>query len=168
MNFKKPHHTAEVNAIERDDRNGIYTIKPKGLNIVWGNDPRYWKVTPDKAELIQVSWLEVSGVVKGLQKGKTYSVEFEVNVKADGFGWDGTQVLVMAKPGKSGKYQFKEAKLSSGEGIVTVPRDSLQVKFPQNVDSEADLNLYFGLYEVWSGKWKGGLEIIRAHVKCMP
>ncbi|XP_057744472.1 protein PHLOEM PROTEIN 2-LIKE A9 [Arachis stenosperma] len=173
MNFKKPHHTADQNAIEEKDADN-YTIKPTGLNIVWGNDPRYWKVTETKAELIQVSWLEVSGVVKSLRKGKKYKVEFELNVKPGAFGWDETQVLVMAKAGKSGSYSFKVAKLSaSGSEVrhVTIPSsEPLEVSFPAGIpDSDANQqpNLYFGLYEVWSGKWKGGIEIIKANVTCI-
>ncbi|KAL1368566.1 hypothetical protein HN51_022714 [Arachis hypogaea] len=166
MNFKKPHHTADQSAIEKVADN--YLIKPTGLNIVWGNDPRYWKVTKSEAELIQVSWLEVSGVVKALKKGKKYKVEFELNVKPGAFGWDETQVLVMAKAGKSGRYSFKEAKLSGCEGRhVTIPSsEPLEVSFPAGI-SDSDANLYFGLYEVWSGKWKGGIEIIKANVTCI-
>ncbi|KAL1330950.1 hypothetical protein HN51_048190 [Arachis hypogaea] len=165
MNFKKPHHTADPRAIQPVADNFI--IKPTGLNIVWGNDPRYWKVTESEAELIQVSWLEVSGVVKELKKGKKYKVEFELNVKRDAFGWDETQVLVMAKASKTGRYSFKEAKLSGCEGHVTIPSgEPLEVSFPAAI-SDSDANLYFGLYEVWSGRWKGGIQIIKANVTCI-
>lgn len=134
-----------------------FVILPKGLNIVWGNDSRYWKVPEEgAAELTQVSWLEVSGVVK-ISNPKKYKVTFEVKVKEDGFGWKDTDVLVMAKVGRAGKYIYKATKLSPGSNI-NLPSDPLEIDVAKPSD------LHFGLYEVWSGKWKGGLEIFRAVV----
>lgn len=111
------------------------------------------------AELLQVSWLEVSGVVT-IKNPKTYKVSFEVTVKDDAFGWQGTDVLVMAKIGKKGKYKFKVNSLTPGQQNIIIPQDPLELTV-QNAQSE----LHFGLYEVWSGKWKGGLEILRAIVE---
>ena len=51
------------------------------------------------AELIQVSWLEVTGTFDGL-KGKKYEIGFEVSLTPDAFGWNGCHVYVMAKVGK--------------------------------------------------------------------
>ncbi|XP_027334265.1 protein PHLOEM PROTEIN 2-LIKE A9-like [Abrus precatorius] len=160
MPFKKPHHTSDPNYIVQVDDRG-YIIQPRGLNIVWGNDSRYWRI-PDQgaAELIQVSWLEVSGKV-AISKEGNYSIKFSVNVKADGFGWDGTEVLVMAKVGKTGRYTYQVAKLTPGRRL-TIPIQ--QLKIPVSASDAAPKDLYFGLYEVWSGKWKGGLEIESAEV----
>ena len=115
------------------------------------------------AELIQVSWLEVSGQV-AVEKGKKYVVKFTVKVKEDGFGWNGTRVLVMAKPGKNGKYQYKEVTLTPSGSELTIPSESDPLEISVRSDV-SDSNLYFGLYEVWSGKWKGGLQIIGAKVE---
>lgn len=115
------------------------------------------------AELIQVSWLEVTGLVN-VQKNKTYSVRFHVKVKEDGYGWKGTDVLVMAKIGKNGNYLYKAANLIPGENLI-VPPGELEIKVDSNT---TETQLHFGLYEVWSGKWKGGLEIIKAEVIAMP
>nr|XP_027186920.1 protein PHLOEM PROTEIN 2-LIKE A9-like isoform X1 [Cicer arietinum] len=137
-------------------------ILPKGLNIIWGNDLRYWKITEQSAELLQVSWLEVSGKVK-VDKGNSYLVKFDVTVKENGFGWDNTDVLVMAKIGKKGPYKFKAVNLKCGTSGVIIPPNDNQLKI--EVDQhEKDLELHFGLYEVWSGKWKGGLIINKAEV----
>ncbi|XP_061375853.1 protein PHLOEM PROTEIN 2-LIKE A9-like [Gastrolobium bilobum] len=159
MPFKKPHHTAESSFVTKVG--GRYEIKPRGLNIVWGNDSRYWKI-PDQgnAELIQVSWLEVSGVANDVERNKKYTVTFHVKIKEDGFGWNGTEVLVMAKVGKKGKYDYKVATLTPGASL-SIPIEKLEITVPQDA---TDRDLYFGLYEVWSGKWKGGLEIISAEV----
>lgn len=144
--------------VQQDEAKNKCEIKPKGLNIIWGNDPRYWKITDQYAELTQVSWLEVSGKVT-VKKGR-YTVKFDVEVKPEGFGWGtNTDVLVMAKVGKKGLYIYKVVHLVCGTDKVTIPTDQLEIDVPEN-----DLELHFGLYEVWSGKWKGGLKIYKAEV----
>ncbi|CAL5186829.1 unnamed protein product [Lathyrus oleraceus] len=161
MPFRKPHQTSDSKYI--DTKVNGYEIGPKGLNIIWGNDLRYWKITQDEyAELIQVSWLEVSGKVS-VERGKTYNVKFDVEVKANGFGWENTPVLVMAKIGKKGSYQYKEVRLACGKA-QTIPEDYNNLTVTVG-GQENDLELHFGLYEVWSGKWKGGLIIKKAEVK---
>ncbi|WVZ18457.1 hypothetical protein V8G54_005779 [Vigna mungo] len=156
MPFKKPHHTSDKSCMKEDEDK--FKIFPRGLNIVWGNDSRYWRIPEEgPAELIQVSWLEVSGVVP-ITKAGTYSVSFEVKVKEDGFGWRDTDVLVMAKIGRSGKYKYQANRLSLGQNNV-IPVKQLEIPVVGSSD------LHFGLYEVWSGKWKGGLEIIKAVVQ---
>lgn len=161
MPFRKPHQTADPESYKWNDNRSSCEIQPKGLNIIWGNDRRYWKLTTGYAELIQVSWLEVSGKVP-VDKGKTYKVQFVVEVKAEGFGWGDTNVLVMAKVGKKGTYKYKEVRLKCGRKY-TIPevKDQLEIDVPENTE---DKELHFGLYEVWSGKWKGGLKIYKAEV----
>ncbi|KAK7327724.1 hypothetical protein VNO77_21813 [Canavalia gladiata] len=141
-----------------------YEIKPRGLNIVWGNESRYWKLLEDGgAKLIQISWLEVSGVVP-IKKEGTYRINFHVKVKEDAFGWNGPKVLVMAKVGRKGAYQYKEVTLSAGDSLI-IPSSNkpLDIKVENGSDTTIQ-ELYFGLYEVWSGKWKGGLELIKVEV----
>lgn len=164
MPFRKPHQTADPTESNKwDDAKTKCVIQPKGLNIIWGNDPRYWKITNDYAELIQVSWLEVSGKVK-VEKGNKYIVKFKVEVKQDGFGWGSTDVLVMAKVGKKGTYKYEPVKLDCGNGTtIQEIKDKLKLEIEVRSD-ETDLELHFGLYEVWSGKWKGGLKIYNAEV----
>ncbi|CAK8534422.1 unnamed protein product [Lathyrus sativus] len=159
MPFRKPHQTADPRYI--DDKGSKIEIKPKGLNIIWGNDLRYWKTQEEFAELIQVSWLEVSGKVT-VKRGKTYSVKFDVEVKQNGFGWENTPVLVMAKLGKRGSYTYKEVKLACGSKQA-IPKDDGRLEITVG-ELENDPELHFGLYEVWSGKWKGGLIINKAEV----
>ncbi|CAL0304963.1 unnamed protein product [Lupinus luteus] len=160
MPFKKSHHTSESASIIPLDSGG-HLINPKGFNIIWGNDNRYWNVKDNVAELIQVSWLEVSCSVD-VTKGKKYQIKFHVRVKPDGFGWNNTQVLVMAKVGSRGKYQFKQTTLESNDnGLIIPSENNLEIDVAPNAP---EAKLYFGLYEVWSGKWKGGLEIFKAEV----
>lgn len=142
---------------------------PKGLNIIWGNDLRYWKTITNEggAELIQVSWLEVSGKVGPVHVGEEYVVKFDVAVKDTGFGWTGTEVLVMAKIGKKGPYKYRAVKLVCGDKDC-IPKEDGELKITvgsNQGEPEKDPDLHFGLYEVWSGKWKGGLIIKKAVIK---
>ncbi|XP_004293746.1 PREDICTED: protein PHLOEM PROTEIN 2-LIKE A9-like isoform 1 [Fragaria vesca subsp. vesca] len=148
---------------------GTCVIKPRGLNIVWGNDERYWKIPKETdgdkpVELLQVSWLEVTGSVDGLRPGK-YKLTFDVKLTADAFGWKDIQVFLMAKVGKKGKYKWARVKLDQGLNTdkVSIPADTQKLKIEVPNDT-TDNTLHFGLYEVWSGKWKGGLEIYNAKV----
>lgn len=113
-------------------------------------------------ELLQVSWLEVTGSVDGLTPGK-YKLTFDVKLTADAFGWKDIQVFLMAKVGKKGKYKWKKVKLEQGQNNASPDgKQLLSIDVPNDT---TDMNtLHFGLYEVWSGKWKGGLEIYNAKV----
>ncbi|KAM4088211.1 hypothetical protein ACB094_07G053500 [Castanea mollissima] len=167
----KPHwdSAANVQAETKPEENAIVTrYPPKKLNIIWGNDSRYWRLPTENtgrpAELIQVSWLEVTGTYEGV-KGKTYEIGFEVSLTPDAFGWNGCHVYVMAKVGKRGKYSWKRSSLENPKsGNFQIPFETLSIKVDDN-PSNTDNKIYFGMYEVWSGKWKGGLKIYNAVIK---
>ncbi|XP_065634904.1 protein PHLOEM PROTEIN 2-LIKE A9 isoform X2 [Quercus suber] len=141
------------------------------LNIIWGHDNQYWHLPTDNngspAELIQVSWLEVTGTFDGV-KGKKYEIGFEVSLTPDAFGWNGCHVYVMAKVGKRGKYSWKRSSLENPKtGNFQIPLETLDIKVDDNANN-TDNKIYFGMYEVWSGKWKGGLKIYNAIIKEVP
>ncbi|XP_019150561.1 PREDICTED: protein PHLOEM PROTEIN 2-LIKE A9-like [Ipomoea nil] len=141
-------------------------IYPGALSIVWGNDGRYWKPIKQTkpsyadgemppAELIQVNWLEVTGSVE-VKRNRRYSIQFQVSLTQDAFGWGNSPVYFMAKRDGCSKSQviWRKCSLSS----MTAGR---KIYVPGNlvIDSGNALQLQFGLYEVWTGKWKGGLKI---------
>ncbi|KAI8001893.1 Protein PHLOEM PROTEIN 2-LIKE A9 [Camellia lanceoleosa] len=145
-------------------------IKPKDLKIVWSSDNRYWRMPtqPDQpAELLQVCWLEVTGSCP-IDKGKKYNVSFEVSLTPDAFGWNNTTLYIMAKIGEKGRYTWKKVNLTNQN---TNKDQRFSIPHEQNnliVDTVADASddkLYFGLYEIWKGNWKGGLKIYHAVVK---
>lgn len=117
------------------------------------------------AELIQVSWLEVTGSVT-LEPVTRYEIKFKLSFKRDAFGWSGAPIFMMAKVGKKGKYKWRRLK-----ELDTLPKDPILVPTDDSFtidpvpSNTPDLRLYFGLYEVWSGKWKGGLKIHEAIIK---
>ncbi|CAI9090499.1 OLC1v1025280C2 [Oldenlandia corymbosa var. corymbosa] len=165
-----PHYEGDPKAVEKI--NNGYNVKPRALNIVWGNDPRYWEVPSSSdsnkpAELLQVCWLEVTGSVD-INPKKRCEVAFEVSLTPDAFGWGGAPVYIMAKRGKKGKFAWKKEPLitsnnnNSNEGSEVFYIKTTSKPDPENLE---DTKLYFGLYEVWSGKWKGGLKINKVIVK---
>ncbi|CAL5346713.1 unnamed protein product [Camellia sinensis] len=146
----------------------LININAKELTIVWGNDNRYWRTPKESnqpAELLQVCWLEVTGSCV-IDKGKKYNVTFEVSLTPDAFGWNNTTLYIMAKRGEKGRYTWKKVNLTNQntnkDQHFFIPEEHLIVEPDTNA---SDDKLYFGLYEIWKGNWKGGLKIYRAVVE---
>ncbi|XP_071920284.1 protein PHLOEM PROTEIN 2-LIKE A9-like isoform X2 [Coffea arabica] len=110
------------------------------------------------AELLQVSWLEVAGSVDA-DPQKTYDVSFRVSLTPDAFGWGSYPIYIMVKRGKFGKFDWKKVYLTNCDGINRIHLTGKSVQNGRENQGSTDRKLYFGLYEVWSGKWKGGLKI---------
>ncbi|PIA36672.1 hypothetical protein AQUCO_03300112v1 [Aquilegia coerulea] len=146
-----------------------FKIKPQGLSIVWGNDKRYWNIPESgPAVLIKVCWLEVTAKIplSKLEPGIKYKVSFDVNLQPDAFGWNEIPIHIMAKIGKKGKYKWKRHVL----GVPTNPPSKISISLDEPLQvTPAETNsgdiLYFGLYEVWRKRWKGGLLIQEARVE---
>ncbi|KAM1007996.1 hypothetical protein ACFX2A_004584 [Malus domestica] len=179
----KPHFQAEEDEIKKQERphnffnsllNGdSYILKPRGLSIVWGNVEHYWKLpkklskgdSNDPTELKQVSWLEVTGSVS-LIPTKTYQISLDVEMAPSSFGWRDIQAFLMAKVGKRGKYKWTKVKVvqDPNVGRFTIPDKTSPPLRIEVLPASVDNMLHFGLYEIWSGKWKGGLKIHQANV----
>ncbi|KAK4440333.1 protein PHLOEM PROTEIN 2-LIKE A9 [Sesamum alatum] len=164
------HHVGNPSAEFIKDYQGKMIIQPKDLNIVWGRDDRYWTI-PQKenlpAELHQVSWLEVTGSVNGTSPSKSYEVGFRVSLTPDAFGWGSSPIYIMVKRGKHGKFAWRRIVLNSyltAQFEITGRLEKAESLPLPGQDSDYQ-KLYFGLYEVWSGKWKGGLKIHHAFVR---
>ncbi|KAI3856606.1 hypothetical protein MKX03_036830 [Papaver bracteatum] len=170
-----PHYKATpYKVLEKQEE---FHIKPWELNVVWGKDKRYWSV-PDSndsrkdphIELLQVSWLEVTGAIKlkDFSKAGKYNVSFRIGMKKDAFGWSGMPVYIMAKIGKKGKYIWRSANIAHKDDSTNfeIPEGApLHIEIPDPDDCKEDEELHFGLYEVWKGRWKGGLQIYEAIIK---
>ncbi|XP_022142574.1 protein PHLOEM PROTEIN 2-LIKE A9-like isoform X2 [Momordica charantia] len=123
------------------------------------------------AELKQVAWLEVTGSTpKDVVIGKEYKVGFRVSLRPDAFGWEGREVYIMAKIGKRGTVSFKKVNFEGKSQGMPLPFDIPEDKLVITVTPKEtavpsdDCKLYFGMYEVWSKMWKGGLKIHHAFV----
>lgn len=117
------------------------------------------------AELVSVSWFELSGSVPVIP-GKRYRISFKLGFNPNSFGWNAHPIFLMAKIGKSGRYVWKG--LTELErmprGPIDIPADgnSFEIEVPP---SALDTMLYFGIYEIWSGSRKKGLLVYSASVK---
>ncbi|XP_022994910.1 protein PHLOEM PROTEIN 2-LIKE A9-like [Cucurbita maxima] len=166
-----PHKVAEEDAFYKEKDKVI--IYPRGFNITWGNDHRYWRiVNPNEsenlslAELKQVSWLEVTCSTDNVELGKNYKVGFNVSLRPDAFGWKGLDVYVMAKVGKSGNFFPKKVSLGDdhpNQNFI-IPKTPLVIPIDPSTAKE-NRSIHLGLYEVWSSKWKGGLQIHNAFIE---
>ncbi|CAI0436816.1 unnamed protein product [Linum tenue] len=167
---QKPHHEGDPSEVEFTVApTRSWWFKPRAFSIVWGNDDRYWSVPKagGPAELLQVSWLEVTSIMPSSEDnivaGKKYAISFRLQMKQGAFGWNGCSVCLMCKIGQGGKYTAKKIKLvDQPETDEEFETEKLEVTVPADAN---DMRLYFGLYEVWSGRWKGGLLIHGARVE---
>ncbi|KAL6350847.1 hypothetical protein AAG906_031433 [Vitis piasezkii] len=119
------------------------------------------------AELLQVCWLEVSGSVpirSSAPIGTKFRITFQVSFKSDAFGWNNCPVCVMARFGKKGKYTWTKITLRTDYSQPTniLPPEGLEIVTKDATTPNVNDTIYFGLYEVGSGKWKGGLELHNA------
>lgn len=122
-----------------------------------------------------VTWLEVTGTIGKIEPGKTYRIGFKISFKPDATGWDQAPLFMSAKIGKKGKTVWKRIK--SVNQNFGKPKDrSEPVTIPDESDGlfeisvspttvNQDTKLQFGLYEVWTGRWKTGLLIHEAFVQ---
>ncbi|EYU43687.1 hypothetical protein MIMGU_mgv1a017435mg [Erythranthe guttata] len=75
----------------------------------------------------------------------------------------------MVKRGKEGKFAWKKFFLNTNETNKPFEITGRLIKAEKPLeDSSDDQRVYFGLYEVWSGKWKGGLKIHHAFITESP
>ncbi|KAJ6869500.1 protein PHLOEM PROTEIN 2-LIKE A9-like [Populus alba x Populus x berolinensis] len=146
-------------------------FKPKELKICWQEENQFWSIPKEDGspvELLEVCWLDVSGEMP-VTKGKAYEVSFKLSMNTEhSFGWE-VPVTVMARIGKKGKYERKEIDLSKlSDKEKEFPPDKCRIEFKSDENAKNDETLYFGLYEVWTNKWKGGLRIHEAIVQEIP
>ncbi|PKA56060.1 Phloem protein 2-like A9 [Apostasia shenzhenica] len=169
MTSRNVHHEAEgsSNLIKHDKHEDKWTIKPRALNIVWGKDPRYWRLSEEEgpAHLLQVSWLEVTGKLSldRLKKNREYTVKFKVELSPDHFGWEESPVYFMVRVGGEDRvwrkaYIGAHARSRPGEEFE-VPATDRPLKFEVPAMLGTGEKLEFGMYEIWRGRWKGGLVI---------
>ncbi|KAJ4916968.1 Protein PHLOEM PROTEIN 2-LIKE A9 [Raphanus sativus] len=174
MSSQKRSHYKADSKMELDTNRKAWILQPSGLNFVWGGDSRYWVIPNEPgvpAELKMVSWLEVTGSFERTEPGKTYKIGFKISFKPDATGWDRAPLVMSAKIGWKGKTVWKKIKSVNqnkrGSEPVNIP-DETDGRFEISVSPTADnqdTKLQFGLYEVWTGRWKTGLLIHEAFVQ---
>nr|TKS01365.1 hypothetical protein D5086_0000173750 [Populus alba] len=175
---------------------GKNTFKPKDLlSNILEEESQDWTISEmdGTAELLEGCWLDVTGSMPAT-KGKAYEISFILSMnEKNSFGWE-DPVYVMARIGEEGEYTRVQIDLSKLKGeVVEFPPDKCRVE-PRGISSESDEKseskarekksqtnkkgaenakndkemLYFGLYEVWTNNWKGGLRVHEAIVQEIP
>lgn len=100
------------------------------------------------------------------EPGKEYEVGFKLSFTADAFGWSGSPVYILVKRGKTAKFKGHKFSLDTSKESEEIkakidPIDNITTDEAEDENSK----VYFGLYEVWRGKWKGGLRIHHAFIQ---
>ncbi|KAL0542552.1 hypothetical protein IC582_017619 [Cucumis melo] len=153
----------------KTDESKTVTISLRDLKIAWGSDDTQWKIgNPNDekecyAEAINVTWLEVKAIYRGAKPGSKYKIGFKISLTSEPVGWDSSPVFMMAKVGESGSYIWKRLYFdinNAGKPPTDFP-SNFSISVPV---SAQDTTLFFGLYEIWGGRWKKGLRIHHAFV----
>ncbi|CAK7336969.1 unnamed protein product [Dovyalis caffra] len=146
----------ESRRFNRND--GTSNSQPSSPRTENPDESKKVKITP--LQLLEACWLDVTGSKTAI-KGKTYEIIFKLSMNEEkSFGWY-DPVSVMAKIGEEGEYKCVKVDLSQlGKDEKVFPLEKFEIEFKSDdntVNNETEL--YFGLYEVWTNEWKGGLRI---------
>ncbi|CAL9169033.1 unnamed protein product [Musa hybrid cultivar] len=169
---------------------GRYHIMARGMNISWGDDDRFWKWHPlseeelrelsidpenrlcEYAELNQVSWLEATKTLdldhekykKVFDGYETCEILYNIKFKVDAFGWHGVPVTFQVNTPIPAEDYARDERLESYRkrtsgwqqihgGRFTVPK------------TEKKGEVKFGMYEIKSQRWKGGILLAGVTLK---
>ncbi|KAL3575624.1 hypothetical protein D5086_023725 [Populus alba] len=155
MSSNKPHYEAEPDEIVK--RVKFRMLIAKGGHLDRGASTSYGATTNATGTCLR------KGTTKdSLPEGK-YEIKFKLEVKPGAFGLSNSPIFMMAKVGKRGRYKWNKIKLQekNSDNRTAIVEPTFQIDVKGTAD---DNKLYFGLYEVWTGKWKGGLLIHGATV----
>jgi len=140
-----------------------FKLFPKGLNIIWSEDPRYWtwehfKDASDEFEaplLKTVSWLEIRGTLKYsyLTPNVLYQVVFEAKLEEQADGWDAPVNFMLRKLPDGAVLSKRTEKLEKkGEWLQLVVAEVTA----QRHDMAEMLQICMFEY---GGHWKKGLRL---------
>ncbi|XP_011011256.1 PREDICTED: uncharacterized protein LOC105115883 isoform X1 [Populus euphratica] len=172
-NNENPETDTEPALSQGADGKTTLTFKPKHLSIFSEEERQAWTISKISessrdvtADMLEVCWLDVTGSMTAT-KGKAYEISFILSMnEKNSFGWE-DPVYVMARIGEEGEYSRVQIDLSKlGHEKEEFPAEKCRVEFRSDENTENNKKkLYFGLYEVWTNNWKGGLRIHEAIVR---
>lgn len=158
-----------------------YMICARGVDVIWGNDPRYWRLVSQHDsrfqelwELLEVCWLDLRGVVDCtlLSVGTKYRVLFVLKFGERSYGWNERPIrfLVTAE----GEHMESEEilmeihgerqRIYGGGWMEAVADDGWMEGWIEVVAGEFTVTadsacVRFGMREVESNQWKRGLLV---------
>ncbi|XP_057971681.1 protein PHLOEM PROTEIN 2-LIKE A1-like [Malania oleifera] len=174
-----PHWQSDGSYMGTLSDGGSYRIPARALNIVWGNDPRYWQWIQLREEesrlvgfkegamLIQVNWIQMtmSLDLSVLKVSMKYTIYYIVKFKADAFGWHSAPIKFKVKMnGEKERVQsivlqpYREKqeewhKIYGGEFWVS--KDITTTTTTGNNHGHVE----FGMFEIDTDWWKGGMVL---------
>nr|XP_027088998.1 protein PHLOEM PROTEIN 2-LIKE A2-like [Coffea arabica] len=180
--YISPHWKRDPSFIEGPDSAGSFSIPVRALNIAWGRDHRYWRritlgedenrsVGFEEAVLLdQVNWFEVTGMLDipclNLAVHTTYRLYYVVKFLPGAFGWHTADVKF--------KVKFKDTQeIMSTELIILETYKKQPDQWheipggkPFVVNNEVLITtVEFGMFEVETDWWKGGMVLGGVKVK---
>ncbi|XP_054779007.1 putative F-box protein PP2-B12 [Prosopis cineraria] len=168
---------------------GAVRVPVRALNIIWGNDTRFWrfKDLPDDesrmiglkegAWLVQVNWIEVTGRVPKdvLYKAESvtkYEIFYIVKFRADAFGWHSVPIKFKLRlTTKSEKQNHHHHTDQEDEKSIILEqyreKQELWHEIPGGIFSVSDSDgfLEFGMFEVDTAWWKGNMVLAGVKIK---
>ncbi|XP_068653975.1 uncharacterized protein PHLOEM PROTEIN 2-LIKE A4-like [Aristolochia californica] len=170
----------EYCSIKKEGMVDTLFISARALNIVWGNDRRFWQWTPlhDQqgptlqlgAELLQVNWVQVSGKLDCLKinnffhlsQPKTYEIFWVVKFNVDAFGWHNVPIKFKVASDGSQLAQRRE-NLEPYRKKNNKWHEIRGGEFSFGHGSKG--TVYFGMYETESDWWKGSMVLAGVKIK---
>ncbi|XP_039127153.1 protein PHLOEM PROTEIN 2-LIKE A5-like [Dioscorea cayenensis subsp. rotundata] len=149
---------------------GAICISTKGLDIVWGEDSRYWKQVQipkddgtelnygEGMELLRVCWLEIRGTLNleetHLLPNMTYKLFYIIKFKVGAFGWDeGPVPLHLVTP------DGHQIKRNDNFGIYLKNKWHKVFGGEFTVGSTRKGNVRFAINGFNTSCWKGGMVL---------
>ncbi|KAG9438932.1 hypothetical protein H6P81_019097 [Aristolochia fimbriata] len=171
-------------SVRKEGKVDTLFISAEALNIVWGNDKRYWQWRPlhEKqgfklevagAELQQVNWIQVNGRLDcskisnffSSTRSKTrYEILWVMKFNADAFGWQTAPIKF--KVASDGKQEQRSEKLETYRKKSNQWHEIKGGDFTINNANARKGLVHFGMYETESDWWKGSMVL--AGVKIRP
>ncbi|XP_031490991.1 F-box protein At2g02240-like [Nymphaea colorata] len=151
-------------------------LPPKSVWVCWADNSKYWKVSPmqnsrfsQKAELLEVCWLQIQGTFDTaiLDKDTTYSLLFffKHNDRASGLG-NGAEVSLSQKDGKTICKRQVHLKPGSSDFIKQDGEEWLAIEAgtfqPTGITPEISFNLLD-----CSSNWKSGLVFAGVEIRAV-
>ncbi|KAF7842543.1 putative F-box protein PP2-B12 isoform X2 [Senna tora] len=175
---------------------GLFRVPVRALNIVWGNDPRFWQfmyLKDDESRLIgfnqcallvQVNWIEVTGKIPlsllyRASSPTRYEIYYVVKFRVDAFGWHSAPIKFKVRlnnnnnNNNNGKEEEEEEEESEYEkSIIFEAYRKKQEEWHEIPGGEFSVSkkegfVEFGMFEVESAWWKGNMVLAGVKIKAI-
>lgn len=117
------------------------------------------------ADLNQVCWLEATGTLE-LAKPQTYEIIYHIKFKDDAFGWNGVPVTFRLVTPEGQRKEISRVMESDSKRRSKGWREIHGGEF--SLSTQTGGKVEFGMYEIESQKWKGGMLLAGVTIRPKP